>query len=267
MKKNKFLSFDDLSKRLEFSSKDEEELNKFLNAVVNYSSLIPIGKNIAEVKFPDTKKTWEDLAKSFFSELVLTDDFSTEQGFKNLVSQIIAAREQNDGYGEHSISIVLNKIGKNSIIADFAVNHNIDFETAKAEFDLLSKSYTKKYTRNSFNSTAYTNDYQPQPKKNRNQPKFVYIAKQLNEKNLYKIGCSDTLEQRLRAFKIGNCFIEIIASKQVNDKYYYEKYFHKYFKSKHYKGEWYKLTDDDLFDLANIFNFNFHIKTKRSGRK
>lgn len=88
---------------------------------------------------------------------------------------------------------------------------------------------------------------------------FVYIARQLNEKSLYKIGCTNNLSKRLGTFKTGNCFVEMIASKCVDNRFQSEKWFHNYFKKKRFKNEWYLLSQKDLENLLNIFNFNFHI--------
>ena len=89
---------------------------------------------------------------------------------------------------------------------------------------------------------------------------FVYIAKQLNEDNLYKIGHTKDISNRLSTFKVGNCFVEMIASKYVNNANNFETFLHKLLVEKRFKYEWFLLNYDELQNLINIFNFNMHIK-------
>lgn len=93
---------------------------------------------------------------------------------------------------------------------------------------------------------------------------FVYIAKQLNESNIYKIGKSNDIQQRLNTFKCGNCFVEIVASKQCTSPLKVESYFHRYFSKKLYKGEWYKLDSNDIDDLIDVFGFNYHLTSENN---
>lgn len=112
------------------------------------------------------------------------------------------------------------------------------------------------------NDTCKESFFSDERKKQNSKKKngFVYIAKQLNEDNLYKIGCTNNISKRTGTFKTGNCFVEIVASKRVEDKYYSEHWFHQYFNSKHYKNEWYKLSDEDIEMLLKIFDFNLYLQ-------
>ena len=134
-------------------------------------------------------------------------------------------------------------ISRWSTTAALAIINHVDYEQIKKSLKIMSEK--KQQTENTAN----------------NKYGFIYIAKQLNEKNLYKIGCTDDISKRLNTFKVGNCFVDMIASKPVQDKYFSEKWFHNYFNTKKYKNEWFLLNTADLRDLAEIFGFNFHIKS------
>lgn len=89
---------------------------------------------------------------------------------------------------------------------------------------------------------------------------FVYLAKQKNEKNIYKIGRTIDLDTRERTFKVGNLFVDLIAYRIVNDSVKAEKYLHNLFSSKHISGEWFELTDQDIDLLIKTFGFNYGLE-------
>jgi hypothetical protein len=85
---------------------------------------------------------------------------------------------------------------------------------------------------------------------------FVYIAKQLNESDIYKIGASKNVQQREKTFRIGNIYVEIIATKNSNKPFEQELLLHKLFKIYHIKGEWYRIPQDIFDKLIKYFSFN-----------
>lgn len=94
---------------------------------------------------------------------------------------------------------------------------------------------------------------------NENINGFVYIAKQTNENNLYKIGMTKDLENREKTFKTGNMFVEIIASMN-NTKYKeIEKMLHKKLDSYRIAGEWFLLEKDLIQSIIKEFGFSVHI--------
>jgi predicted GIY-YIG superfamily endonuclease len=84
---------------------------------------------------------------------------------------------------------------------------------------------------------------------------FVYIARQTNESNVYKIGITTNISQRERSFSTGNAFVKIIASKKTENPQKLEYFLHKLFRECRISGEWFKLTDDDISDLIREFGF------------
>jgi predicted GIY-YIG superfamily endonuclease len=87
---------------------------------------------------------------------------------------------------------------------------------------------------------------------------FVYIAKQKDKS--YKIGITIDLEKRRKTFKIGNPFIEILASKKCINYKEIEKKIHYLLQDKKISGEWFDLNIDLLENIINDFNFNRHLE-------
>lgn len=75
----------------------------------------------------------------------------------------------------------------------------------------------------------------------------IYVIKQ---DNLYKIGRSSNIKQRLWQFKDA----EVISTYETIDCIKDEKILHKKFKAKRHHGEWFNLNNEDL---ASIKNFEF----------
>lgn len=90
-----------------------------------------------------------------------------------------------------------------------------------------------------------------------NSRQFVYIAKQTNENNIYKIGRTKDLETREKTFQVGNIFVNLIAYRNVKDSVRAENYLHNFFSKKRIMGEWFELNELDLEILTNLFGFNF----------
>ena len=89
---------------------------------------------------------------------------------------------------------------------------------------------------------------------------FVYIAKQTNSDATYKIGITKNIEERRRTFKIGNAFIEIVASLRTDKAREIEKKLHNIFKNKQIEGEWFLLNKNDLSFIINTYNFSMGLK-------
>lgn len=88
---------------------------------------------------------------------------------------------------------------------------------------------------------------------------FVYIAKQLNEKDVYKIGIARNIEGRRKTFSTGNAYIEMIASRKSGIARRIEAEIHKAMAENRIKGEWFVLSKEELSELILEYGFNLHI--------
>jgi len=213
------------------------ELANFLNVDVNdlpifsccmlYKGGVSVDENDKYLSIPNTVESWQNIAKGLyrFSEIKADEIPTKELSYKNIADEYYVNVKEG-GYVDERINLVNKfiKIYQNVSLTMTAMLGKISFDEAVKMLKNINSPYY-------FNSKTKSQNLG-----------FVYIAKQTNESNLYKIGCTNNIESRLKTFKVGNCFVEIIASKQVEDKYYYENFFHKYFNQKQFKNEWYKLT-------------------------
>lgn len=92
------------------------------------------------------------------------------------------------------------------------------------------------------------------------EPGFVYIAKQLNEENVYKIGSTSDLHNRLACFTTGNAYIEIVGS--LKTRYYrqIERHLHKVLNCHRIKNEWFLLPEPVLSNIISSYKFNLAIE-------
>lgn len=232
---NELITFKEIEKMLNIAN-DEKLKIIFYRAIIQNSNLISDNvKNISDVKLENTIELWKTITTCMIGDCCCNEDFENEDTYKKIVLDYKKFRNVQD-------LLRIHKIGLFALKSQLAMNLGMEYDEVKIPLQ---------------NSNSFNESNVP-PKENKS---FIYIAKQLNENNLYKIGCTDNISQRLGTFKVGNCFIEIVASKIVSDKYYAENWFHKYFKDKKYKGEWYKLNENDLKLLLDIFGFNFHINS------
>ena len=93
---------------------------------------------------------------------------------------------------------------------------------------------------------------------------FVYIAKQLNETDVYKIGVTNNIQKRGKTFRTGNAFVEMIASKKTSDYLFLEKRLHETYKNQRFSGEWFKLNKDDLTSIISSWGFNLCLDSKEA---
>jgi hypothetical protein len=84
---------------------------------------------------------------------------------------------------------------------------------------------------------------------------FIYIIKDISKENIYKIGKTKYLQERLNALSTGNPNLEIIATKQTSKFHILERKIHKYYKANRIKGEWFKLSDIELQYIIKRLNF------------
>ncbi len=144
---------------------------------------------------------------------------------------------------------------------------DINFDNSEYEFNLceifflsniiyISENTMKEF----FNFSLDSSNLKKVFEKEKNTNQFVYLAKQLNEKNIYKIGRTTNLDIREKTFKIGNLFVELIAYRSVKDSVKAEKYLHNYFLSKKISGEWFELEQKDIELLIKIFGFNYGLE-------
>lgn len=96
--------------------------------------------------------------------------------------------------------------------------------------------------------------------KKANKEGFVYIAKQLNEDDIYKIGITNDISKRGRTFKTGNAFVEMIASIKCDKYKELEKQIHFRERKKRFTGEWFKLNNYSLNLLIKDYKFNIHME-------
>ena len=78
----------------------------------------------------------------------------------------------------------------------------------------------------------------------RNYPGYIYVIK---SNNLFKIGRTKNIKERIKDYKTQNPFeIEVIFKKKVNDYVKAENKLLEKFKNKKKKGEWFELTEKDI---------------------
>ena len=85
---------------------------------------------------------------------------------------------------------------------------------------------------------------------NKDNDLYVINCLDLNNNDLYKIGTTSNLEERLRTMSSGNPF-ELEVTFYAKGKGHMEEYFHNMFKHLHWKGEWYCLGIDELGDIRS----------------
>ncbi|MBR6144367.1 MAG: GIY-YIG nuclease family protein [Treponema sp.] len=238
----KTMTIGEIAKFLDITEGKTEDL--FYTAILNYTDLIDLKNNesLENVKICSNTSSWKKIARALSDTIYSFPDMNMEETYKDLVTQ--ANEELKSGQTQKHISTMKNIINIShwATIASWAVLHQFAYDKQKKILETSSVEI---------------------PKEKNEEVKhcgFVYVAKQLNEKNLYKIGCTDNISKRLGTFKTGNCFVEMVASKPAQDKLYYEKWFHNYYRAKKYKNEWFLLDSEDLKELAEIFGFNFHLK-------
>ena len=232
---------------------DEEHAKMFCDAMAKYSNFIKDGDKINEIKIENSIDNWKEIASSlscylcqehaFFKEC----DFTDENTYKRLVEEAENAKRLKNMYEYSEILRTLNNVALMALIAYGAVINEQTFDT-------------RKRTAEAFASNTYQSCSNTETSKSKDG--FVYIAKQINESDIYKIGCTKDITKRLKTFKVGNAFVEMVASKKTSERYKNESFLHKYFASKRVNGEWFKLDTDDLKLFSDIFDFNFHLNNK-----
>ena len=93
------------------------------------------------------------------------------------------------------------------------------------------------------------------------QKGFVYIAKQTNEKDKYKIGYTANLKKRLASFSTGNPYIKIIASVSLYSFRELELHLHLKYEKNNYKNEWFTFDKESLHQIVNDYGFNYIISS------
>ena len=208
------------------------ELEDAIHLLGCYTDLLPEGVDIATYKMPVNSSFWEDVAQALAAEYKI----------ENFPSK--------DFYDYRNLKDTLSVEEKIKCLRELFENSN---NVHKAIYELLL-SLPRHNSVQSVKTESYRQGNNPFKKAG-----FVYIAKQLNEQNLYKIGTTRNLDKRIKTFKTGNCFVEIIASRFCSDAYGLETFFHKFFEKKRFKGEWFFFDKDELDDILLFFNFNKHI--------
>lgn len=88
-------------------------------------------------------------------------------------------------------------------------------------------------------------------------PKYLYIVRSGNI-NLYKIGITKDIDQRLNTLQIGNpekihpiaFFCADLSDPFGREIFYLERFLHKNFENKRIQGEWFKLNLEEICDIC-----------------
>lgn len=168
--------------------------------------------------------------------------------FSNLVDFVKTNKEQENF---ESVKYIIHRINKLSdilltLMQTFSVNGTGEYFHTFFTSEIQNKDFLKKIK----------SDFVKE------KTEFVYIMKQTNEKNLYKIGRTKDLAKRLAQLVTGNCFLEIVASKEVENAVFFEKFLHEHYKHKQLKDEWFLLNQEDLLDIRLNFNFTWYTGEK-----
>ena len=168
--------------------------------------------------------------------------------FSNLVDFVKTKKEQEDF---ESVKYIIHKVNKLSdilltLMQTFSVNGTGEYFHTFFTSEIQNKDFLKKIK----------SDFVKE------KTEFVYIMKQTNEKNLYKIGRTKDLAKRLAQLVTGNCFLKIVASKEVENAVFFEKFLHERYKYKQLKDEWFLLNQEDLLDIKLNFNFTWYTGEK-----
>lgn len=168
--------------------------------------------------------------------------------FSNLVDFVKTKKEQENF---ESVKYVIHRINKLSDI----------FLTLMQTF---SVNGTGEYFHTFFVSEVQNQNFLKKMKKDflKEKTEYVYIMKQTNEKNLYKIGRTKNLAKRLAQLATGNCFLEIVASREIENAAFFEKFLHERYKYKQLKDEWFLLNQEDLLEIKLNFNFTWYTGEK-----
>lgn len=239
---------------LDFFDFTDSQTYTFIGSLFEFSTLLDSydgTSDIDSLEFDDTKDLWKTLAY-VASDMVILNYIETSEIPSYIKNQSHAFIEEHNYF--HGTTD--NFASTATEIFDIQKTCN---KACSEITEVLMKDSKDLANLNKLATDSFLHPTPFQTEQSFEKQGFVYIAKQLNEKNLYKIGTTKNLNQRINTFKTGNCFIEIVASKKCKDKYLTESWFHKHFQAKRVEREWFNLNNDDLAELANSFGFNFQI--------
>ena len=136
-------------------------------------------------------------------------------------------------------------------------NTDIDLINKKALLDDSPSMYTQVYGEDDPIWIEYERNYERKPivkpTRRKNQG-HVYFLK-CNDTNLYKIGYSASVKNRIQDIKRGSpTEIDVIGYVASDDCYTDEKVFHELFGEKRVKGEWFALDDDDINNIEGLLH-------------
>lgn len=92
---------------------------------------------------------------------------------------------------------------------------------------------------------------------------FVYIAKQTNEKNIYKFGITRNIKNREQTFKIGNVFISMIASLRSVNYRKIERIIHSRLKEFNISGEWFDIPSEYISEIIKEYGFTRYLEDNK----
>jgi len=172
--------------------------------------------------------------------------------------------------GERSIMLVLFREGSNAVsqkqfMEYLSLSRNCIKKSIK---NLIKRGYIKKIKKHNSKKQSpsqyvniYSNEKFPKynqslkiPSKMKGVNGFVYLLK---GDNLYKIGATTNLKQRLKDIKYKNDFdINLVSHIQTKDMFVLEKYLHNKFSEKRKKYEWFELNKEDVDFIKSLNSEN-----------
>lgn len=153
---------------------------------------------------------------------------------------------------KYEIASDINEIAVTAMISSYALLKNLKYDEAEL---LMSRFPVPEHEE----ATPFYETYTSKDT-SKEKYQFLYLIQQKGT-NLYKIGVTSNLNNRIQQLKIGNPDeIEFVAHRKIRDPYKAERFLHLYFREKLVRGEWFELSKKDIQTLINNFKFELEIK-------
>lgn len=143
--------------------------------------------------------------------------------------------------------------GENGVRAYMEHYPNAKYEAADKSFRrMLGKDKIKGYLKERRTEIKIKYNIRPPKSKQIKSANKLYIIECMG---FYKIGVTSNLQNRLRAFQVGNPFeFKVRLLKNCEDCRCVERELHKTFESVRVRGEWFKLNEFDLDRAIQLVN-------------
>lgn len=189
-----------------------------------------IYKNFYWLKTYDNHENWfvvandEYLAEKFFVEM---EGYEMDHVEATEVSKVIFEDNEDDEYFPSNEMLIKN-----------------GFEIIKEEKPMIVWKDGKKYCQGDIINSIVT-------EKSKN--KFGLYIIHTNDSNLYKIGITKNINQRIKQFETGNPFeftlYDFFVTENCRE---LENLIHKRLEKNKYRKEWFKLSNEELTDVCNF---------------